>query len=231
MSDSLPRYDHPLDFLLDLLHRKQIPLGEISLAPITAEYLEYMRRAEALDINLGIEFAHTAAVLIYLKSKALLPLDPAAGPVRADPRAELIRQLLTHEQARQAAELLVEKKLLEDAIHRAPGAPAAPEKNSFSLWDLMQEFRTLARQEWSPPPVYVPENDGPSVTEMMDWLRQHLPAEPVSLTDLFSELPSRQHQSALFLALLESSRSQEVSLAQDGSFEPVLIQRNRTCLQ
>ena len=224
MPDSLPRYENPLDLLLDLLHQQQIPLAEVSLAPITAQYLDYMRRAGELDVNLGIEFAHTAAVLIHLKSKALLPGDPLAVEPHPDECAvELVRQLLTRDEARYAATLLADKKLFEDSIHSAPQASSKPGLNPFSLWDLTQEFRAFARQDWNPDPVYVPEMQGPSIAEMLEWLNQRLPPIAVSLADLLAEQPTPKHQAALFLAILESARLQQISLRQKRPFAEVYI--------
>ena len=49
---------------------------------------------------------HLAAVLIHVKSKCLLAADPEIAAREPDPRQELVRQLLDHEQVRKAAEFL-----------------------------------------------------------------------------------------------------------------------------
>src|ERR1700687_4246031 len=91
--DALPYYEGPLDLLLDLVRRQQVPIAELPLARITAQFFDYRRRAELLDINLGIDFAHTAAILIQLKSQALLPPDPEASGRSVDLQADLISLL------------------------------------------------------------------------------------------------------------------------------------------
>ena len=232
MIDSLPRYENPLDLLLDLVRQQKVPIAEMSLAPLTAQYLAYMEQAQTLDVNLGIDFAHTAATLIYLKSKALLPDDPEMASRQPDLRAELIRQLLIHEQARDVAGMLTTKKLLEDARYTLSPSmsvlePESP-PNPFCLWDLMQEFRALEGRDWTPRPVYTPESEGPSVAEKIDWLKQRLsPAGVLHLDELLAEQPGRNHSAALFLGVLEMAKVGTVAVEQEGTFTPVTL----TCLQ
>src|SRR5215475_2529117 len=73
----LEKYEGPLDLLLDLIRRQQIDIRDIPIAMITAQYLAYMDKARELDIDLGAEFVFMAATLIHIKSKMLLPSDPA----------------------------------------------------------------------------------------------------------------------------------------------------------
>ena len=73
----LEHYDGPLDLLLDLIRKQQIDIKDIPIATITAQYLEYMEKAREMDIDLGAEFVYMAATLIHIKSRMLLPRDPA----------------------------------------------------------------------------------------------------------------------------------------------------------
>ena len=72
----LQQYEGPLDLLLDLIRKQELDIRDIPIALITAQYLEYVEQARALDINLGAEFIYMAATLIHIKSKTLLPRDP-----------------------------------------------------------------------------------------------------------------------------------------------------------
>src|SRR5206468_5099192 len=72
----LEHYDGPLDLLLDLIRKQQIDIRDIPIATITQQYLEYVNKARAMDMDLGAEFVYMAATLIHIKSKMLLPRDP-----------------------------------------------------------------------------------------------------------------------------------------------------------
>jgi len=104
----LEHYDGPLDLLLDLIRKQQIDIYNIPIAQITAQYLEYMQRAAEMDVELSAEFIYMAATLIHIKSKMLLPRDPALAELipEEDPRKELVDRLLEHERFKSAAEML-----------------------------------------------------------------------------------------------------------------------------
>ena len=76
-------YEGPLDLLLDLIRKQDIDIYDIPIARITAQYLAYVEKLRELDVNVAAEFIYMAAVLIHIKSKMLLPRDPARGLGRA----------------------------------------------------------------------------------------------------------------------------------------------------
>src|SRR5512133_4055819 len=104
----LEQYEGPLDLLLDLIRRQQIDIKDIPIATITSQYLQYLDKARELDMDLGSEFVYMAATLIHIKSKMLLPRDPALEQISPedDPRRELVDRLLEHERFKNAAEML-----------------------------------------------------------------------------------------------------------------------------
>src|ERR1051325_6216721 len=95
----LEHYDGPLDLLLDLIRRQQIDIKDTLIATTAHEYLRYMEKAREMDIDLGAEFVYMAATLIHIKSRMLLPRDPALEQISPedDPRQELVDRLLEHE--------------------------------------------------------------------------------------------------------------------------------------
>src|SRR5579883_1266309 len=114
-------YDGPLDLLLDLIRKQDIDIYDIPIARITAQYLSYVERMRELDVNVAAEFIYMAAVLIHIKSKMLLPRDPLApAEAQEDPRSELVNRLLEHEKFKSAAQMLLQKQQIEDAVWSNP---------------------------------------------------------------------------------------------------------------
>src|SRR5690242_5976409 len=110
-------YDGPLDLLLDLIRKQDIDIYDIPIAKITAQYLTYVENLKQLDVNVAAEFIHMASLLIHIKSKMLLPRDPDLPPdQQEDPRVELVQRLLEHEKFKNAAQMLLQKQQLEDAV-------------------------------------------------------------------------------------------------------------------
>src|SRR5579863_9215134 len=114
-------YEGPLDLLLDLIRKQDIDIYDIPIAKITAQYLAYVEKLRELDVNVAAEFIYMAAVLIHIKSKVLLPRDPAAASdAQDDPRAELVNRLIEHEKFKSAAQMLMQKQQIEDAVWSNP---------------------------------------------------------------------------------------------------------------
>src|SRR5215813_10166284 len=113
-------YDGPLDLLLDLVRKQDIDIYDIPIARITAQYLAYVENLKQLDVDIAAEFIYMAALLIHIKSRMLLPRDPAAPAEEQDPRDELVQRLLEHEKFKTAAQMLLQKQQLEEAVVSNP---------------------------------------------------------------------------------------------------------------
>ncbi len=175
----LEQYEGPLDLLLDLIRKQQIDIKDIPIATITAQYLEYMEQAREMDIDLGAEFVYMAATLIHIKSKMLLPRDPALGPdgeTAEDPRQELVDRLLEHERFKNAAEMLQQKRMIEENVWSNPQIKAFRFRGRRSrAWPSRSSTwsRPSARC-WNAPsnrPVYEVEAADVTVADMMRYLR------------------------------------------------------------
>src|SRR6202166_3341808 len=118
----LETYDGPLDLLLDLIRKQEINIYDIPIARITQQYLEYMQRAAEMNIELSAEFIYMAATLIHIKSRMLLPRDPELEKLlpEEDPRQELVERLIEHERFKSAAEMLQQKRVVEEAVWSNP---------------------------------------------------------------------------------------------------------------
>src|ERR1700692_4083115 len=75
-----------------------------------------------MDVELSAEFVYMAATLIHIKSKTLLPRDPELEKMQPeeDPRKELVDPLLEHERFKAAAEMLHQKRVIEEAVWSNP---------------------------------------------------------------------------------------------------------------
>src|SRR5690349_22337581 len=114
-------YDGPLDLLLDLIRKQDIDIYDIPVAKITAQYLTYVENLKQLDVDVAAEFIYMASLLIHIKSKMLLPRDPdAPAGTEEDPRQELVQRLLEHEKFKSAAQMLLQKQQIEEAVWTNP---------------------------------------------------------------------------------------------------------------
>jgi segregation and condensation protein A len=233
----LERYDGPLDLLLDLIRKQQIDIKDIPIATITSQYLDYMDKARELDIDLGAEFVYMAATLIHIKSRMLLPRDPELEKDHPedDPRQELVDKLLEHEKFKTAAEMLQQKRLIEENVWSNPqiGQFVAPDDDpglAITLFDLVKAFGELLERAKDRPVMEVADEEV-SVARMILYLKSlFLRAgenEPVHIMRIFEEQHSRRAMIGLFLAVLEMVKLQAVVVAQDDLFGEIVLRRHR----
>ncbi len=69
----LDAFEGPLDLLLYLIRRQNLNILDISIAEITAQYMEYVELMKDLHLELAAEYLVMAAMLAEIKSRMLLP--------------------------------------------------------------------------------------------------------------------------------------------------------------
>jgi segregation and condensation protein A len=230
---SLPHYEGPLDLLLDLIRRQKLDIYDIPIARVTEQYLAYLHVMDELNVDLASEFLVMAAQLIYIKSRMLLPPDPDALPEeQQDPRAELVRRLLEYEKFRNAAQMLYQRELIENASWSNPGeagieaAELEPELK-VTLYDLMLAFRDVVKRAEERPLMQLTRDEF-SVEQMMGFLFDKIVAagSAVTLTDVLPEITSRRALITAFLALLELTRLRAIYLRQEKAFGEITARAN-----
>ncbi|MGA9509925.1 MAG: segregation/condensation protein A [Candidatus Sulfotelmatobacter sp.] len=227
-------YEGPLDLLLDLIRKQDIDIYDIPIARITAQYLAYVEKIRELDVNVAADFIYMAAVLIHIKSKMLLPRDPSAKAEESeDPRTELVNRLLEHEKFKSAAQMLLQKQQIEEAVLTNPAlkefmdAEGTEPEMAADVIDLVKTFQQILERVRTRPMINVNE-ETVTVGQMIDYLRRRLELEsrPIRLKQLLLRVPSRQALVCMFLALLEMVRLQAIQVRQDELFGEIAVRKH-----
>jgi len=226
-------YEGPLDLLLDLIRKQDIDIYDIPIARITAQYLAYVEKLKELDVNVAAEFIYMAAVLIHIKSKMLLPRDPLAPATEEDPRSELVNRLLEHEKFKSAAQMLLQKQQIEEAVLSNPAlkeffeAEGTEPELAADVIDLVKTFQKILDRARTRPLIQVDE-ETVTVSQMIDYLRRRLTLEdrPLRLKQLLRNVTSQTALVCMFLALLELVRLQAIQLRQDRLFGEILLRKH-----
>jgi segregation and condensation protein A len=227
-------YEGPLDLLLHLVRKQDIDIYDIPMGRITAQYLSYVEQLRELDVNVAAEFIYMAAVLIHIKSKMLLPRDPArASDAQDDPRTELVNRLIEHEKFKSAAQMLMQKQQIEDAVWSNPSlkefkdAEGTEPELAADVIDLVKTFRQILERARNRPMIQVDE-ETVTVGQMIEYLRRQLSLDdrPIRLKQMLRHVDSRQALVCMFLALLEMVRLQAIQLRQDRLFGEILLRKH-----
>jgi segregation and condensation protein A len=229
----------PLYVLWELIESYRVDIFEVSLLRITEDFLEFLKRADELQIELASSFAVMASRLLYYKSRALLP-DP--GFEESDDEArlppELVQQLLEYRKFQFAAERLGELDettagmlVRKTGLVPHTGSDDSNEWLDVSLIDLIQAYanllqRTRAAGEETEEDRYEVQMEEHSVEDKIEYLRGLLvDAQSFAFNELFENVSemSRIEIVATFLALLELTRQGEIILRQKVNFGEIRV--------
>jgi segregation and condensation protein A len=164
----------------------------------------------------------------------LLPRDPAAASdAQDDPRAELVNRLIEHEKFKAAAQMLMQKQQIEDAILSNPAlkefrdAEGTEPELAADVIDLVRTFQQILDRARNRPMIQVDE-ETVTVGQMIEYLRRRLSLEdrPIRLKQMLRNVESRQALVCMFLALLEMVRLQAIQLRQDRLFGEILLRKH-----
>jgi segregation and condensation protein A len=232
----LDQYEGPLDLLLDLIRKQQIDIRNIPIATITSQYLAWLDKARELDLDIGAEFVFMAATLIHIKSRMLLPVDPALrreGESDEDPREELVQRLLEHQRFKDAAEMLQQKRIIEENVWSNPQMQqfAAADDGpglAVNLFDLIKAFGDVLERVKSRP-VYEIRDEDITVGDMLTHVRALLDStgkdSPLFILRVMERQRSRRAMICLFLAVLELVKAQAIGLVQRDAFGEIGLKR------
>ncbi len=219
----------PLDLLLYLVRKEEVDIYDIPIAKITGQYICYIEMLKQLDIDLAGDFLVMAATLMHIKSAMLLPRtepEQLEADDLADPRAELIHQLLEYKKFKDAANLLdaaadkqKERFPRPDSVIEWLRPDTEPEIDleQVSVWDLLEAFDSIMKATGAGVEISHIKDDTPIDLYQIEILHRLQTEGPMSFERLFESKSDRFTMIGLFLALLELVRERLVWAEQPGS--------------
>jgi segregation and condensation protein A len=230
-------FEGPLDLLLALSRSQKVDLRKISVLDLAVQYLGFIEKARELRIELAADYLVMAAWLAFLKSRLLLPLDPAiAGPTGDELAAHLAFQLERLQAMRDAAaKLMAGDRLGRDRFVRGVTEDVTRRKTvnySANLLDLMQGYaRIRTRDDFRP---FVMDRDSVFTMEQALQRMRGLIGFTGHWTDILSYLPDgwtddpkkrRSATASTFAASLELAKEGKIVIRQDEIFSSIQIKR------
>lgn len=224
-------FDGPLDLLLHLLSKNKVEIQDIPIAEILEQYLDYIRRMQEFDLEVASEFITMAAQLMYIKSKMLLPVY--AEEQQEDPRAGLVEALLEYQRIREAGSALSLRGQIGSDLFVKGQEPLekckADVQYSYDSTVLVRALENILgrAQRRMPPPVdafrgIVGHETVPVDDKIRDVIRQFVYRERLSFRELAFSARSRSELVAVFLAVLELSRTHKIMIEETEDEDCVL---------
>jgi len=221
-------FEGPLDLLLYLIRKNEVNIYDIPIAAITEQYLDYLRGAEAVNLEDLTEFHAMAAMLLLIKSRTLLPVEMEDDSEMTDPRQYLVERLIEYQKFKKLTDLMEEKeKDAEWVIERRNLQHTLPFNDEdiwekIDIWSLMKTFATLMRN--IPGEQIFDLYEEVTVNEKITLLSELLENKgECRFSDLVARSRSVMDIVCAFLAILEAVKIRMVIILQHRMFGDILI--------
>ena len=238
---SLPTFEGPFALLFHLIEKAEVDIYEISIADITAQYLETLQVMQELNLDVASEFIVMAATLLKIKSKKLVPESIGAAEVNDDDllniesQDDLLQRLLEYRYFSKVAEELLayeqkQKRVFvrslagEKAVLVNPGQPEFTNAG-VTLSGLMAAFEKIMAEHKRQPQEVAPDDF--SVTDQMNHILKVLrhKKEGLNFTALFPPFAHLGEIIATFMAILELVRLRKIIVWQSQPLGELIIMK------
>lgn len=225
-------FEGPMDLLLHLVKENNIDIMELNVESITDQYLNYIKQAEELNLDIASEYLTLAAELIEIKSVSLLPKKVVLeDDYEEDPREKLIQRLIEYQKYKEVTETF--KVLEEERKHFYSKSPSnlkefqeQSEMNygDLSLDILMQAFQKFLERKAEEKPLntkITKKEYSVNVRskEIKDILRRK---KKVEFEELF-EIVTKDYVVVTFLSILSMAKKGELEITQEDNFSKIVI--------
>ncbi|MBA2369836.1 MAG: segregation/condensation protein A [Candidatus Protochlamydia sp.] len=226
---ALKNFEGPLEFLLSLIQKEEINIYDVSIQTLTQQFLERIHAWEAESLDKGAEFVGSAAYLVWLKSKTLLPAQEQEKEEvipEEDPHFEIIHHLLDYCRFKQAAkQMAIQEEKQQGCYFR--GLSSSKWKrplglDAISLDELSAVFGEIMLR--TKHLIGRIEEEDWKTSDKIKIIRRSLEMHPFLLFEsLFSTASSRLELVVIFLAILELMKLGSASVSRDPASQQLMI--------
>jgi segregation and condensation protein A len=234
-------FEGPLDFLLEMVRRQRVDLGQLSILTLTDQLVAAIERGGGhIRLERRADWLVMASQLLLLKAQLLAPASPEAAKeagAEARRRFEMLDELA---RMREAADWLASRPQLGQRVFaRGQGMPTPPRPQAELLVAFLEA--TLAMLEGregqgaEPSPTFrrIPRElwrISDALQRITELLQQHPTGLPLErcLPPIAPRAPDRPIRlraalASTFVAGLELARDGSITLGQDRPFDAIRV--------
>ncbi|MCK5841563.1 MAG: segregation/condensation protein A [Candidatus Sabulitectum sp.] len=225
-------FEGPLDLLLFLIRRDELDVTTIHVAEVADQYLDYIRKAEDLNLDIAGEYLVMAATLTRMKSRLLLPVERALMEDTEDPMETLMRHLVLYKAFKEVASELRESESIWRDAYTTPGEReryqediAVTDPGQTSLLELLLALENMAEKN-APPPRHRIRKPLLSLTECVSVLDRLLPFKAAKdFSDTVGKDADQAVVVSFFVAILELVKRGWITTEQSYPFSDIILTR------
>lgn len=223
------KFSGPLDLLLNLIEKQELDISRVSVAKVTNEFLEYLKKIEDRKSSEIADFLYLAAKLVYIKSTTLLPYFSSEEEEELLDFEQGLRVYKKFQEAtKNIKEILARKNILfSREKFFLSGNFFTPPKN-IDKQKLYQAFKLIA-DDLSKELIMVKKMRKRSISlaEKIEEIKNILDkVERINFKSLLKGNSSKPEIVASFLAVLELFRKRIVRLEQEKAFDEIKITKS-----
>ena len=230
-------FEGPLDLLCFLVKKNKMEIDNVNIYKIIEDYLNYIYILETLNLEIATEFITMASMLIYIKSKKILPNINKEEDEELSEEA-LKEKLITYKKYKEVSKILGERY----------------EKYNYRINKKREELK-LGKKEFEG--IYTPYTLTRSYKLQIikydmkeninkDNIEKLVIKEKVSVKDKIKEMvtfltkipkfifnkvflnkeKSKDEVISAFLGILEMAKKNEINISQEKIFSDILVEKN-----
>jgi segregation and condensation protein A len=212
-------FEGPMAVLITLIKRNKVNIWDIPISPITDRFLQYVELVKDMNLRIAEDFIEMASLLIFIKSKMLLPVNSNGNGDEDDPREELVERIIEYERLRNMAVAIGELPMLERDVF--PIGNGAVERESehdlLCLCNLYFELIQVKEERY----LSIREIR-PTLEEKLEMLKDILKLSGRFEWDLYSD-QDRNERVATILGMLELAKVRTATLTQRRPFGKIVL--------
>ena len=220
-------FNGPLDLLLHLIRKKKMDIININITEITGEYLFYLEEKKGIDPSLEGDFLMTAATLIYLKSRSLLPKLKSEQDDET-PEEEFIHTLIEYDKIQKISSLLKEMEEEELLFWSRDMVTEDFENVEYDLkevssFQLAEVFFNILRKKEQEDPLVLKSKDFSTEEKRSELLKIIKEEGYVNFNDYIKSCQSLMEILITFITILEIIKLKIVTVIQKKRFGPITV--------
>jgi segregation and condensation protein A len=222
-------FEGPLDLLLHLIRKNKMNIIEVRLSQITTEYLSYLESKKGINPSRESEFLMTAATLIYIKSRSLLPKPE--NPAEESPEKQLIHTLIEYEKIQRISKMLQEMEYTELLLWRRLEIDENFAHREYSLkevsaFQLAEIFFDIVKKKENEQFLFISSKNYSIAEKQADILALLESSDFIDFSVYISKLDSIEEIVVSFFTLLEMIKRHLLIAVQEQLFGTISIYRN-----
>ena len=224
----IEQFEGTFDLLLFLVRDSKISLHDVSLSKITQGLLDFWNTKTDRDLDVTSDYIFKTSLLMYIKSKLLIPAELAAEEDEGDNRREFVDSLIEYQKYKNAARVLKESLDTGKVLVRRDTQQIIDFKDNdnweeISIIDLIAAFSRVAK-EVDTSVFHTLDIEAISIDDKIDDIMNFLiENNELLFHTLFGQDVTRYELIITFLALLELVKMGKIHILQHKLFGNIKI--------